>query len=77
MEKIYLTEDELNLIREGNANSNNIKTLLGEIELHKYELLKQHSQLVDSFRANEVTLVEKYGADSVIDLKTGEVKLKE
>ena len=44
-----------------------------ELELQKQGLIKQAHTIVEAFTHNEKILIEKYGADSVINMQTGEV----
>lgn len=75
-EQVCLSAEELEFIRKGSAEYNKIKMSLGDLELQKYNLLKEASKIVESFNKNEESLIKKYGADSVINMQTGEVKQK-
>ena len=78
MEKtVSLTTEELEFIRKGSADYTKIKIILGELELQKQGLIKQAHEIVDAFSNNERILIEKYGADSVINMQTGEVTQKQ
>ena len=78
MEKtVSLTTEELEFIRKGSADYTKIKINLGEFELQKQGLIKQAHEIVDAFSNNERILIEKYGADSVINMQTGEVTQKQ
>ena len=78
MEKtVNLTTEELEFIRKGSADYTKIKINLGELELQKQGLIKQAHEIVDAFSNNERILIEKYGADSVINMQTGEVTKKQ
>lgn len=78
MEKtVNLTTEELEFIRKGSADYTKIKINLGELELQKQGLIKQAHEIVDAFSNNERILIEKYGADSVINMQTGEVTQKQ
>jgi|TARA_B110000503_G_scaffold104826_1_gene156430 hypothetical protein len=78
MEKtVSLTTEELEFIRKGSADYTKIKINLGELELQKQGLIKQAHEIVDAFSNNERILIEKYGADSVINMQTGEVTQKQ
>jgi hypothetical protein len=69
-----LTEQELKNVRETNAAVQDFKLRLGELELQKAAVLARVSVLQSKFEELEAQLTVKYGADSVINLKTGEVK---
>lgn len=78
MEKtVNLTTEELEFIRNGSADYTKIKINLGELELQKQGLIKQAHEIVDAFSNNEKVLIDKYGADSVINMQTGEVTQKQ
>lgn len=92
MEKtVSLTTEELEFIRKGSADYTKIKINLGELELQKHgsvkqieklelqkqELIKQAHEIIDAFSNNEKILIDKYGADSVINMQTGEVTQKQ
>ena len=74
--KVCLTSEELEFIRKGTSEYNKIKMSLGDLEMQKHSLLKEASRIAESFNKNEQILIQKYGADSVIDMQTGEVKQK-
>jgi|TARA_R110000822_G_scaffold212848_1_gene348222 hypothetical protein len=77
MEKsVKLTEEELAFIRTGSTDYNKIKVSLGELELQKQSLFIQAEKIITAFNDNEKVLVDKYGADSVINMQTGEVTKK-
>ena len=69
-----LTEQELKNVRETNAAVQEFKLRLGELELQKAAVLARVSVLQSKFEELEAQLTVKYGADSVINLNTGEVK---
>jgi len=78
MEKtVNLTEEELEFIKKGSADYTKIKISLGELELQKQGLIKQAHEIANAFSNNEKILIDKYGADSVFNMQTGEVTQKE
>jgi hypothetical protein len=77
MKNYQLTEEEHNFIKEGSANYTKLKVALGELELQKQGLIEQAQLIVSSFNENEKILIEKYGANAVINMQTGEVTQKE
>lgn len=77
MKNYQLTEEEHNFIKEGSANYTKLKVALGELELQKQSLIEQAQLIVSSFNENEKILIEKYGANAVINMQTGEVTQKE
>ena len=76
-ESLKLTIEELDFIKNGSAEYTKIKISLGELELQKQGLIKHANSIVETFTNNEKILIEKYGADSVINMQTGEVTQKE
>lgn len=76
-EKVMITKEELELIQNMNADFSKAKMGLGDLELQKQGLLKQIDELRLSFARNEQMLIEKYGADAVINIQTGEVTKKQ
>tara|TARA_R110000751_G_scaffold59140_2_gene124364 strand:+ start:5013 stop:5240 length:228 start_codon:yes stop_codon:yes gene_type:complete len=71
-----LEEEELNFIKESTAKLNNAKSVLGELEIKKYEILSQIDSLKKEYQSKEKQLIDKYGLDSVINMETGEVTQK-
>jgi hypothetical protein len=74
---VTLTEEELNFIKQGTQEFTKIKISIGDLELQKQGLIKQSEKIIEAFNNNEKVLVEKYGANSIINMQTGEVKQKE
>ena len=74
---VSLTSEELEFIRTGSAEYTKIKIALGELELQKQGFIRQALSIVDAFNNNEKTLIGKYGAESIINMQTGEVTQKE
>jgi hypothetical protein len=74
--EVCLTAEELEFIRTGTSEYNKIKMKVGDLELQKQGLLKEASKIIEAFNKNEDVLIKKYGADSIINMQTGEVKQK-
>jgi len=72
-----LTKDELDLIRQMNEDSAKYKMALGELEIQKAAILKEVDAVTKIFTDTQKNLAEKYGADSIINVKTGEVTKQE
>ncbi len=72
-----LTKDELNLIQEIKKDFITKKLALGDLELHKVRILKEVEAIEKVFLQSEKDLAKKYGADSIINMETGEVTQKE
>lgn len=72
-----LTAEELDFIKTGTQEFTKIKIALGDLELKKQSLISQAEKVMDAFANNEKVLIEKYGADAVINTQTGEVTHKE
>lgn len=71
--KQQLSPEELAKIQELNTTFTQAKIALGELEIQKHTILGQIKNLREDFSKNEKQLIEKYGKDAVINLKTGEV----
>ena len=71
-----LTKEELGRVQELNNAFSQAKMALGEMELKRHGMLKEMDNLRGSFAEEEQKLISKYGADSVINLQTGEVTEK-
>lgn len=77
MEKaVYLQKEELEKIQEMNSEFTKLKIALGDAELQKHQIINAIDQLKTAFSIQEKELVNKYGADSVINIQTGEVTQK-
>jgi hypothetical protein len=72
-----LEEQELKTIQELNAHYSKLKLALGELKLNEVDIIEKVKEVKALFVVEEKKLVEKYGADSVINLQTGEVTKKE
>jgi hypothetical protein len=72
-----LSQEEHEFIKTGSANYTKLKIALGELELQKQGLLEQAEMITNAFKENERRLIEKYGANAVINMQTGEVSQKE
>ena len=72
-----LTEEEFKEIKETQENFQNAKLTLGDLEITKKSVLDQIGDMKVQFAQIESSLIEKYGADSVIDMSTGEIKEKD
>ena len=71
-----LEEKELEQIRSVREQFNQAKMTLGDIELNKQVVLTEIDKIKADFMALERSLIEKYGADSTINMATGEVTKK-
>lgn len=77
MEKKFLTQEELTKIQDANTTFNKAKSALGNLEMDKFEILKQIEGLKREFSEMEMELIKKYGVNAVINMQTGEVTPKE
>jgi len=75
-EEVKLTEEELSKLQAANDQLTKIKVTIGDFEVKKAGLFKQLDLLQAEFAKLEDGFVEKYGADSVINIKTGVVTKK-
>jgi hypothetical protein len=71
-----LTQEELELVQTLNTDFTKLKISLGNLELQKQSILTEVDNLKLKFIENETELINKYGADSVINIQTGEVTVK-
>jgi hypothetical protein len=74
---VFLTNEELEFIKAGTSEFNKIKLSIADAELQKQRLFSQAEKIIEAFNNNEKVLIDKYGADSVINMQTGEVTKKE
>ena len=72
-----LTQEELELVQTLNTDFTKLKISLGNLELQRQSILTEVDYLKLKFIENETELINKYGADSVINIQTGEVTTKE
>jgi hypothetical protein len=72
-----LTDEQLKLLQDLNQRTNNIKVRLGDLEVQKVMLLPELDKVRQEFAEVEQKLVEEYGADTVINIQTGEITKKE
>ena len=77
MKKNKLEAEELSQLQELQNTFQGYKMQLGEIELQKSMLLKEVDEVKLDFNKLENKFIEKYGLDSVINIKTGEITEKE
>ena len=68
-----LDEKELETIREMQGEFQKAKLALADLELNKQKLLKTIDVLKQEFGKHEKKLIDKSGAESVINVQTGEV----
>jgi hypothetical protein len=77
VEKRKLEAEELSQLQELQNTFQGYKMQLGESELQKSMLLKEVDIVKEDFNKLENKFIEKYGLDSVINIKTGEITEKE
>jgi len=77
MEQVFITKEELNKIQEMNSDFSKAKMAIGDVELQKQGLMRHIDAMKSEFSQHEKMLIEKYGADSVINVQTGEVTKKQ
>lgn len=73
---MQLEQQELDTIRAMQNEFVKQKIALGDLELSKSQVLANIDKLKKEFDVHEIKLVEKYGADAVINMQTGEVTQK-
>lgn len=74
---LKLTKEELKVIQDLVTEFNAVKIRLGDTVITQNALLKEVDNIKIKYAENESNLVNKYGADSVIDISTGEITKKE
>ena len=76
-EKTKLEAEELAQLQELQNKFQGYKMQLGELEMQKSTILKEVDEVRVDFNKLENEFIEKYGLDSVINIKTGDITLKE
>jgi hypothetical protein len=71
-----LETTELEQIQSAREKFNQAKMTLGDIELNKQVVLSEIETIKAEFKVLEDALIEKYGADSTINMTNGEVTKK-
>tara|TARA_R100001224_G_C3950133_1_gene125435 strand:+ start:205 stop:450 length:246 start_codon:yes stop_codon:yes gene_type:complete len=72
-----ITDEELKSLQTMTAEFNKLKTQLGDLTLQKHGICLRVEELKAEFQGVEKSLMETYGADSIINMETGEIKEKE
>ena len=72
-----LSEEQLKNVQDLQNEFSNNKLHLGDLVYKQSILIKKIDELKDQFVVMEKALIDEFGQDSVIYLKTGEVKAKE
>ena len=72
-----LKEEELKNIQSLNQKFVNTKVAIADAEVNKKNLIAALETIQQEFADMEKELIKSYGENSVIDLRTGEVKEKE
>ena len=76
MSNEQVTQEELAKIQELNADFSKAKMAIGDVELQKTNLIRHIEELKAQFSLHEQSLIQKYGADAIINIQTGEVTHK-
>lgn len=72
-----VTKEELEKIQSMTSDFNKAKVALGDLELQKHNILQTIDAMRAEFAINEKALIEKYGADAVINVQTGAITKRE
>jgi len=72
-----LETTELEQIQSAREKFNQAKMTLGDLELNKQVVLGEIETIKAEFKVLEDALIEKYGADSIINMTNGEVTTKQ
>lgn len=76
MEATVLLKEELELLQSMSRDYTNAKNALGDLELKKHDILNDIDAIRRVSAENEKKLINKYGADAVINIQTGEITKK-
>jgi len=76
MDATVLLKEELELLQQLSKDYTNAKNMLGDLELRKHDILSDIDAIRKVSAENEKKLISKYGADSVINMNTGEITKK-
>jgi hypothetical protein len=68
-----LTEKELTVLQELQAEFNQLKMSLGDTILQQKQFMEQIEEVKGKFQEQELSLMEIYGKNATIDLQTGNV----
>jgi hypothetical protein len=72
-----LSKEELEAIQQMNAEFNRLRLNISDLEMQKHSVLMMLDSLREKFSNHERLLIERYGADAVINMQTGEITNKE
>jgi len=72
-----LKKEELDLLQKLRAEFDKNKGRLGDLVLQQALVLEDVQETRKQFEILEGELISKYGENSVINLQTGEIKIKE
>lgn len=72
-----LTQEELQAIQQMNAEYNRLRLNVADLEMQKHSTLMMLDSLREKFSNHERLLIERYGEDAVINMKTGDITKKE
>ncbi|NBW35781.1 MAG: hypothetical protein EBR30_12330 [Cytophagia bacterium] len=72
-----LQKEELEAIQQMNAEYNRLRLNIADLEMQKHSVLMALDSLREKFSNHERLLIERYGEDAVINMKTGEITKKE
>jgi hypothetical protein len=72
-----LQKEELEAIQQMNAEFNRLRLNISDLEMQKHSVLMMLDSLREKFSNHERLLIDRYGADAVINMQTGEITNKE
>ena len=72
-----LSKEELETIQQMNAEFNRLRLNISDLEMQKHSVLMMLDSLREKFSNHERLLIDRYGADAVINMQTGEITNKE
>lgn len=72
-----LTQEQLETIQQMNTEYTRLRMSIADFEMNKYAALNAMEALREKFSNHERLLIDLYGEDAVINMKTGEITKKE
>ena len=72
-----LTQEQLETIQQMNTEYTRLRMSIADFEMNKHAALSAMEALREKFSNHERLLIELYGEDAVINMKTGEITKKE
>jgi hypothetical protein len=71
-----LSQEELDTVQYMNTEYTRLRMSIADFEMNKYAALNAMKDLREKFATHERLLIDLYGEDAVINMKTGEITKK-